>query len=244
MPIPPRIIPRKPAEKAQEDSAASQKAPTTKRVAAGKEIPGHFITTLRVEDRPQGTSLMNPGVPGRLIIGLDPSVTNFGYIELTESLEILNPATIKPKNLTGMPRMRYLMEEVVEKRIVSRKHLWEIVVFREDYAYAAGSSSDAILKELGGILEYELFRHKIRLITIPISSAKKMVTGSGNSKKDVVMRDVYKNFGYDGDEHTCDALAVALTGVCLLNKDKVSGLTKQQKEALKSLDGYDLTPGY
>lgn len=217
--------------------------PSTKLVMAGHTVPGNFIKTLSIDGfTPTINMIDRVGNPGRLIVGLDPSLTAFGYMELTEALEILHPVTIKPGKKTGMDRINFLMDEIVYKRIVYRKHLQEIVVFREDYAYAAGSSSDAVLKELGGILEYELYKNKIRLITIPIASAKKMATGKGNADKSVVMKEVYKNFGYDGDEHTSDALAVAVTGVCLLNRGKITGLTKPQKEALDALADYDLTP--
>lgn len=217
--------------------------PSTKIVMAGHTVPGNFIKTLSIDGfSPTVNMIDRVGNPGRLIIGLDPSLTAFGYVELTEALEILHPSTVKPGKKIGMDRIHFLMDEIIYKRIVYRKHLQEIVVFREDYAYSAGSSSDAVLKELGGVLEYELYKNKVRLITIPIASAKKMATGKGNADKSVVMKEVYKNFGYDGDEHTSDALAVAVTGVCLLNRGKITGLTKPQKEALDALADYDLTP--
>jgi crossover junction endodeoxyribonuclease RuvC len=177
--------------------------------------------------------------PGRLIIGLDPSLTSFGYSEITESLEIVRVESIKTKDLRGFKRLDFLVEEVVNNRIMSKRTMWKegIVVAREDYAYAEHSAADAVLKELGGILAYELHKRGVALEYIPIASIKKFATGKGNAPKEEMRLAVYKNFGVDTtDNDQADAFAVALAQVCKLNQPTILGLSKAQSETLTNMN--------
>lgn len=177
--------------------------------------------------------------PGRLIIGLDPSLTSFGYSEITESLEIVRVESIKTKELRGFKRLDFLVEEVINNRIMSKKVMWKegIIVAREDYAYAEHSAADAVLKELGGILAYELHKRGVPLEYIPIASIKKFATGKGNAPKEEMRLAVYKNFGVDTtDNDQADAFAVALTQVCKLNQPTILGLSKAQIETLTAMN--------
>lgn len=211
-----------------------EEIPSTKMKAAGKDLPGVKINALSIPGFHPATSMEDPGNPGLLCIGLDPSLTHFGYVEVTQSLEVLRHDTLVPKNLEGMERVHFLIQEIVYNRILPRRSMWTsgIRVFREDYAFAASSSSDTVLKELGGILEYVLYREKVPLTYLPIASIKKFTTGKGNSQKAEMLKAVYKTFGYDAkDEHEADAFSTALLGACTVSQN-IGGLTSSQKEVL------------
>lgn len=162
------------------------------------------------------------------VIGLDPSVTHFGIAHIDPTGAVCEVATIVPKKLEGMPRIAYILGEIhtfTEKIFFGTDKKWVIV--REDYAYGSHSSSDAMLKEFGGILEWWLHSHKRDLYRVGVSQVKKFVTGKGNAQKDQMMLAVYKNFGFEPmDEHQADAVGVAFTALSIIN-----GITKTKPQA-------------
>ena len=164
------------------------------------------------------------------ILGLDPSVTNFGMAWVTAGGALGGMHTITTKKLQGMPRVAHIVELVKGTVGTLMGEHSRVVVAREDYAYASHSSSDAVLKELGGVLEWELYKMGVSLYKVGVSQVKKVITGKGNSEKDQMMLCVYKNFGVDPvNEHQADAFGVAFTSFLLLSK---AGKTAAQREVI------------
>jgi crossover junction endodeoxyribonuclease RuvC len=201
------------------------------------------VTSLSIPGfRPMKSLSDTKAKAGRLFIGLDLSLTATGFVAISEAMEIVEMTTIKPKKLDGGERIDYIVKEVITDRILGRRHIWpDMVVCREEYAYAASSSSDAVLKELGGVIRYVLRSAGITLYDMPIASCKKFVTGKGNAPKDLMQKDVYKNLGVDTpDEHSADAVGVALTALALSNGSTVQGLRSYQKEVLHGIKDHPL----
>jgi crossover junction endodeoxyribonuclease RuvC len=154
------------------------------------------------------------------VIGLDPSVTHFGMAHVGPTGEVLEVATLVPKKLDGMERIKFLidgMSAFVNKAVFPGT---PFVIVREDYAYATHSSSDAVLKEFGGILEWWLYTRPLStpLYRVGVAQIKKFIVGKGNAQKDQMMLAVYKNFGYEPmDEHQADAIGVAFTALSIIN---------------------------
>lgn len=82
------------------------------------------------------------------------------------------------------------------------------------------------LGNVHGIVKLALWRRGLRLGELPPSTLKKFVTGAGNSEKAVVMKAVFKRWGFDrDDDNECDAFGCAMAGLCHLG----GGTAAQQK---------------
>lgn len=109
------------------------------------------------------------------------------------------------------------------------------LVFIEDYAYAIQSSSDARLKELGGLVRHMVWKRTgIFPIEVNVASLKKFTTGKGNAKKDLMLKTVFKVWGQDfDDDNAADAYALArLARAWVMNE---LNLTKYQTEVITKL---------
>lgn len=81
----------------------------------------------------------------------------------------------------------------------------------------------------------------VPFIEIPPTSLKKFVTGSGKgSKKEKIMLEVYKRWGYEGTNDECDAFAVAMFFLAMfhemdmpkVNLDALPAVTISNERAL------------
>lgn len=179
------------------------------------------------------------GVAPYHVIGLDPSVTHFGIAHVDPKGSVRSATTIIPKKLEGMERVQFILDGVQKFMDAITFSGDPYVMVREDYAYGSHSSSDAVLKEFGGVLAWWLHNKppKIPLYRVGVSQVKKFVTGKGNAQKDQMMLAVYKNFGYEPlDEHQADAVGVAFTALSIIN-----GITKTtaQREVVSSATAND-----
>jgi len=74
------------------------------------------------------------------------------------------------------------------------------------------TQSIVTLGKLLGIIEYWLTTLPITYTIIPPTSLKKIITGKGIGKKEVMLKEVYKKFGLDfSDNNLCDAFCLCST---------------------------------
>lgn len=100
----------------------------------------------------------------------------------------------------------------------------------ENYGFG-NAHSLATLAEIGGVVRLSLELTGAPFIDVAPSSLKKFVTGQGNAKKDLVMKEVYKRWGFDAqDSDTADAYGLARIGCALLGYDLPAN--KAQEETL------------
>lgn len=170
-------------------------------------------------------------------MGFDPSLTHFGYVVLDQNGTVAKRGVLACK-LRGMERIAYLITEVVrlltEMKACARWQGMKLLIAREDYAFAASSGSDAVLKEFGGILEWTMHGMRLPLNKLNIATVKKFVTGKGNAQKDQMMLSVYKNFGFDpADENEADAYGVAVTARAIY-LGSTKEMTAAQREVVAS----------
>ena len=172
---------------------------------------------------------------GVRVIGLDPSLTSFGvgYLTVfpepsefrlwTESSEILKP------RVTGAQRLLWFYEKITQVIV----HADLVVV--EGYAYSQGNAM-AKMGELGGVVRMAIYESGVPWGDVAPTTLKKFITGKGNAKKDQIMLEVYKRWGFDkATTDEADALGLAMmgaTGVYDLN----TGLPKTNLEALKKVE--------
>jgi len=80
----------------------------------------------------------------------------------------------------------------------------------EGYAFSRANAHAHALGELGGTVRLLLWRAGIPFWNAGPTTLKKLVTGKGNAPKDVMLREVFRRWGYDTD---CNDLADAY-GLC------------------------------
>lgn len=104
------------------------------------------------------------------------------------------------------------------------------VIMLEDYAAgAAGRTND--IAECTGILKYKFLIEQgvtpSQIWTCHISHLKQFVTGKGNSKKELVMKEVYKKWKFDTDDNNeADAFVMwKILGV-MYNHDPATAFQK------------------
>lgn len=99
----------------------------------------------------------------------------------------------------------------------------------EGYAYSASHAHS--MGELGGCIRKTIWEHGGNILVVPPTTLKKFVTGKGNGDKNLMLKHVYKRWGYDAeDDNQCDAFACAVLG--LLDTRALLELTKVEREIL------------
>lgn len=185
------------------------------------------------------------------VVGLDPSLRHFGYVILDGGGLLLESGTIDnkaPKSKETRTKCADFSNVVIP--VVSRitdlvlRGGFDVCVVREDYAYAASSGSDALLKELGGVLEWELTRSTLGLTlhALPIQSVKKWACGNGNADKEDVEKGIKKYFGVTlNTEHEYDAYGCATLALAVMRKGLFQNVPEKNREVLVGLKAHTLT---
>ncbi|MFQ5834356.1 MAG: hypothetical protein ACE5HR_00325 [bacterium] len=100
--------------------------------------------------------------------------------------------------------------------------------------YYKDSISVIPLAKLMGLLELFLEDTKAKIIYIAPTQLKKFITGDGTARKDKIMKDVYKRWGFDPkDSNEADAYGLFKIGHCLVNC--VGELIKPQRDVLDNI---------
>lgn len=152
--------------------------------------------------------MRNNGDGGNVnFLGLDLSVANTGVVVINRDTKILHQDVIKTKPKSD-----------IEMRIaVIHTQVAEVVnAFAPDFIYieelAHGARGDAIL-ELAGVnyfVRTRFYQAGIRYKMIAPGTLKKFITGKGNAKKELMLKEVYKRWGADfNDNNECDAYCLA-----------------------------------
>jgi crossover junction endodeoxyribonuclease RuvC len=109
----------------------------------------------------------------------------------------------------------------------------------ESPAYGSEAGHLFELGEWAGIVKLELFKKGIPFMLVAPNQLKKYVSGSGQSKKQTIILDVYKNFGEEiRQDDIADAYVLARISrdyFVSYEKDVVIQFQEYQKEVLKAL---------
>lgn len=144
----------------------------------------------------------------RNFVGVDISLTGTGVCRLTDQGDEHKVTCIKTpahKSFTEwFGRIKTITDEVLEY-VDSGS-----IVFVEGYAFGATGQVFNIA-ELSGYIKYQLYTGDCTaVIQVPPTSLKKYITGKGNAKKDLMLKEVYKKYNVDFfDDNIADAYALA-----------------------------------
>lgn len=106
------------------------------------------------------------------------------------------------------------------------------LILLEGYSHGSKTSgmTQTKMSEFGGLLRLYLLDHA-DVIEVPPATLKKFVLGKGTGKKDVMLKEVYKRWGYDTDsDDEADAYGLFRMGLMLAGKDEPANA--KQSEAL------------
>lgn len=156
-------------------------------------------------------------------VGLDLSLTGTGLIVLNQDQKIIEQKLISTKsNMEIEERIMKIWDEI--KFIENIIHRESIGI--EGISYGS-SKNPIIFSELVALNFYvriKLKENNINPIIIAPTSLKKFVTGKGNIKKELMLKEIFKRWGADfNDNNLADAYALAMF---VLDK----GTTEKMKE--------------
>ncbi len=171
-------------------------------------------------------------------LGLDLSLTGTGVVALEDG-EIIIQRLIKSKPAGDLPvdelnRIRTIIRDI-ESCVIKATTIHVAVI--EGLAFMVKNATALVqLSALNYMVREMLFKHQIPFVIVAPTTLKKFVTGSGGSKKDVMLMEMFKRYGVTIlDDNENDAFGLAKIGEELLskNKDKLPVFQQEVLELLK-----------
>lgn len=145
----------------------------------------------------------------------------------------LKTLTSKKTDLHRADEIWSQIEYILQDRINADMSREEYMIVIEDYVFMKGRAMQ-VLFEIGTVIRYNLFTKGFRYLEVPPTSLKKFVTGSGNAKKEQMIKEVYRR--WDIDCKTSDeADAFGLACMALATNDLYSTLNKTETEVMGNL---------
>lgn len=115
------------------------------------------------------------------------------------------------KKLKGWDRVNSIAARVMEMHANCKP---DFVVI-EAYAVGKFSGSAICSIEIGSIIRFLLWQNDIPFLEVSPTSLKKFVTGKGNAKKENMILEVFKRFGYtSATNDIADAVGLGMYGLC------------------------------
>lgn len=160
-------------------------------------------------------------------VGIDPSTTT-GMVILHESGRMIMEADIFSETDKDPQRFIDIAREVVNR---CQK---DDVVSIEGFSFGSKGAGVGTQYGLGWLIRSFLHMDGISYYEVPPTTLKKFVSGKGNVAKNIVMKDVYKRWGYENDsDNIVDAYVLAQ--ISRAKGNRYEELTKVQIESLKKV---------
>lgn len=143
--------------------------------------------------------------------GLDISLSAAGFANISADGVITHCVfgTEKKNFKNRWDRIQAFLD-FLDKYLVDTKTKYVVI---EDYLinpFVTNNDTTQKLTELGACVRYFLYIKKIPFLTVVGSQLKKYATGNGNSKKAVLIKELYKNCNIDvNDDNEADAIYLA-----------------------------------
>jgi len=161
------------------------------------------------------------------VLGLDIA-TKIGAALVDDSASVINASTITAAG-EGHERLEALVGKVTNLLDVHAPH----AVVVEDYGFANKHSLVKIV-EVASLVRHELWLRGYAYTAVAPNALKKFVTGSGSAKKDQIMLQVYKRWGFEAaTDDEADAFGLAAIG--LAKSGALAPVTKAQQEVIDRL---------
>jgi crossover junction endodeoxyribonuclease RuvC len=159
-------------------------------------------------------------------VGIDPS-TKTGLVIIDKNNEIINVQEVFSTSKEDPERFVDIASQILEEL-----HPNDIITI-EGFSYGSKGKGVSTQYGVGWVIRTFLYERGYDYIEIPPTSVKKFATGKGNSAKNLVMKEVYKKWGFENDsDNIVDAYVLAQIVKALHGEE---GLTAYQKEVMKKI---------
>lgn len=174
---------------------------------------------------------------------IDPSLSGFA-VSLFELIPTVSPPALvrvdgfvletKAAEFLGpIARIDYLRDQV---EVLRKKHGIEAVAM-EGYSFGSTNGREAA-GELGGLIKWTLWLAGVTIWIVPPTTLKKFITGKGTARKEMMIKEVFKRWGYEAaDNNDCDAYALGRFLAAYFQRAELS------KEVQKVLAGAEILLG-
>lgn len=150
------------------------------------------------------------------VIGLDLSTCAGVVIMDSETKQVQHVEAVQFKGTTGFKRVNLIASRIFELR---DKHHAQCAVI-EDYAVSKFGGSAITSIEIGTVVRFCMWQDGFPYLDLSPTALKKFVTGKGNAKKDLIMLDVFKRWGFSAPTNDiADAYALARFGASAIFPD-------------------------
>ena len=161
------------------------------------------------------------------VMSLDLSLNGTGVCVYVEQANVMETFLIKTSDLkdhmTKILRIKRLIFKNIKEFNIRK-------VFIEGQSYGSRGRATLSIAQLHGVIMYCLLKKSIKYELIPPTKVKKYISGKGNCKKSLILKSLYKYYGFDIDqEDMADAVAVMLTGIKMKRMNKQSRCVKVQE---------------
>ena len=179
-----------------------------------------------------------------IYVGIDPGSKNCALVAWSPSKGLLTTWKPKPPMPTGVLRLRKLMVEITNEftKIVSREPGGEIrQIAMEAYSMAEKYGQHAS-GEVGATIKLTVLSHfptddrRGFPVLVAPQQLKKFTAGNGNTKKEMLPKEILKRWGVDFDDMNI-AEAYALARIAHAVDARPEGLTQFQRDVVAALDG-------
>jgi crossover junction endodeoxyribonuclease RuvC len=159
-------------------------------------------------------------------IGIDPS-SKTGFVELDRDGNVINIEEVTSNEKTDLEKFI----DVASYLRNSIDNSYKVVI--EGFSYGSRGAGVSYQYGLGWIIREHLLMGLIDFVEVSPNTLKKFATGKGNAAKNLVMKDVYKRYGFENDsDNIVDAYVLAQIGRAL---DGLGEPTKAQMDCIKGL---------
>lgn len=125
---------------------------------------------------------------------------------------IFTTVVTAPDGMTGMRRVGAIAQQIME---IIEEHKPD-KVWMEGYGVVNYGESMIKLIEIGTLIRYSMYLVGRDYQEAKPTSIKKFVTGKGNAQKDMMMKEVYKRWGFDTNSNDiADAVGIAMFGLAV-----------------------------
>ena len=157
-----------------------------------------------------------------LFLGIDPSFSGTGIVILNRDGSILSQKEISTQKINGNQydietRMTRIAEEVKEMLVPYLERIQ--VCYIEEISFGSSGEASAQLSALNYFIRVYLLNLKVTFYTISPGQLKKYITGNGNAKKNLMLKEVYKRWQVDfNSDNLADAYSLARFALDNYNK--------------------------
>ena len=169
-----------------------------------------------------------------VFIGIDPSFAGTGIVILDREGKVIREELISTKK---DPNNLYDIETRMLKIIEKLTFITEIpkvqVVYIEEISFGSQGSGSDQLAALNYFIRIFLLQNNFLYFTVPPTTLKKYITGKGQCKKNLMLKEVYKRWGVDyEDDNLADAYSLSRLALHNYNKG-IFEIIKKKKEKKK-----------